>query len=68
MGRGRGARVSEFFSKNLNLKKIFFFFFWGGGGGGGWWSGWGGGGGSSVSKFLFKESKSKNRIFLWWGE
>ena len=64
MGRGRGARVSEFFSKNLNLKKnLFFFFFFLGGGGGG-----GGGGGSSVSEFLFKESKSKNRIFLWWGE
>ena len=31
-GRGRGARVSEFFSKNLNLKKNLFF---GGGGGGG---------------------------------
>ena len=34
-GRGSGARVCEFFSKNLNLKKIFFFFFGGGGGGGG---------------------------------
>ena len=30
--------------------------------------GGGGGGESLVSKFLFKESKSKNRIFLWWGE
>ena len=34
-GRGSGARVSEFFSKNLNLKKIFFFFLGGGGRGGG---------------------------------
>ena len=28
-GERQGARVSEFFSKNLNLKKNFFF--WGGG-------------------------------------
>ena len=39
-GRGRGARVSEFFSKNLNLKKIFM-----GGGGGKWGVGVGRGGG-----------------------
>ena len=37
-GRGRGARVSEFFSKNLNLKKNLF---WGGCGG------WGSGGGEA---------------------
>ena len=37
-----GARVSEFFSKDLYLKKkrdVIFFFFGGGGGGGGGWTG-----------------------------
>ena len=38
-GRGRGARVSEFFSKNLNLKKKSFL--------GGMW-GWGSGGEAGV--------------------
>ena len=41
--RGRGARVSEFFSKNLNLKKNLFWGHVGGGGLGGSGS-WGGGG------------------------
>ena len=39
MARGRGARVSEFFTQNPNLKKKYifflFFFFWGGGAGAG---------------------------------
>ena len=40
-GGGRGTRVSDFFTKNPNLKKkkilffFVFFFFWEGGGGGG---------------------------------
>ena len=37
-GRGRGARVCEFFYEVSNLKKKILFFFGGGGGGGG--GGW----------------------------
>ena len=40
MGRGEGARISDFFSKSPNLKKNL-----GGGGGGG---------GSRVSEFFFQ--------------
>ena len=39
---GDGARVSEFFTKNLNKKSFVFFL-------GGWWvGGWGGGGGGGA--------------------
>ena len=56
MGRGgRGARVSDLFSKNPNLKNIYIFF-WGGGGLGGR-----GDGGLELVNFLFKESKSKKK-------
>ena len=41
LGGGRGARVSEYFTKDPNLKKNFF---WGGGGGGS-------GGGGNVNSF-----------------
>ena len=51
MGRGgRGARVSEFFSKNPNLKKEYIFF----------WAGWAERrGGLGLLIFFFRESNSK---------
>ena len=59
-GRGRGARVSEFFSKNLNLKKNFFFW------GGGVWAvgvGVGGGGGLELVNFYSKNQNLKIEFF-----
>ena len=53
-GKG-GARFSEFFTKNPNLK---YNVFWG------WGGKWGGRSGSvaMVSDFFYKESKSKKKI------
>ena len=68
MGQGEGgwgARVSDFFSKDPNLKKIFF---WGGGGwrgsGGGGLEG-GGGGELELVKFCSKNPNLKKEKKNW---